>query len=182
MTQRHKVFVSYYHEDDQIYRNKFERLFLSRYDIFVSKSVGIGDIDPHDNQTTEYIRQQIRDKYIRDATVVVVLVGARTWQRKYVDWEISAGLRHTKRNPRCGLLGILLPTYPGYKSNKYYPDTIPPRLYDNLESGFATIHSWRNDPRYTQKWIHEAFNRRNKILPKISRPMFAKNRKGERWQ
>ena len=110
MTQRHKVFISYYHEDDQYYRDEFERLFSSRHDIIVSKSVNIGDIDPNDNQTTESVRQQIRDKYIRDATVIVVLVGARTWQRKYVDWEIYSGLRDTKKNPRCGLLGIILPS------------------------------------------------------------------------
>ena len=183
MTQRHKVFISYYHEDDQYYRDEFERLFSSRHDIIVSKSVNIGDIDPNDNQTTESVRQQIRDKYIRDATVIVVLVGARTWQRKYVDWEIYSGLRDTKRNPRCGLLGILLPTYPGYSNNQYNSYTIPPRLNDNLKCGFATIKLWTEDPNHMQSWIDVAFQRRNqKPDPDLSRDLFAKNRTGEKWQ
>ena len=35
------------------------------------------------------MRQKIRDEYIRDATVAIVLIGPRTWQRKHVDWEHS---------------------------------------------------------------------------------------------
>ena len=179
MTQRHKVFVSYHHQNDQLYRNKFDQLFSRYYDITVSRSVEFGDIDPNNNVDT--IRRQIRDEYISDATVIVVLVGRQTWQRKHVDWEIYSGLRDTKLNPRCGLLGLVLPTYPSYKDNKYYFDTIPPRLYDNLDCGFATIHPWLEDPRYMQNWIHAAFKRREKAQPNLSRPMFARNRTGPRW-
>lgn len=101
---RHKVFVSYHHANDQYYRNKFEKLFTERYDIMVSKSVQLGDID--DNLNPETIRQKIRDEYIRDSTVTVVLIGAETWKRKHVDWEIAASIRDTQYNPRSGLLGI----------------------------------------------------------------------------
>ena len=79
-TQRHKVFVSYHHANDQYYRNQFEQLFANHYDIMVSKSVQIGDIDS--NLGTETIRQKIRDEYLRDSTVTVVLIGTQTWQRK----------------------------------------------------------------------------------------------------
>ena len=88
MNNRHRVFVSYYHAEDQGYRERFEGLFSDIYDIIVSESVEIGDIDP--NLKTETIRQKIRDEYLRDSTVTVVLVSARTWQRKYVDWEIGS--------------------------------------------------------------------------------------------
>ncbi len=50
----------------------------------VDESVGDGDIDD-DNLATETIRQRIRDNFIRDATVTVVLIGPCTWQRKHVD-------------------------------------------------------------------------------------------------
>lgn len=43
MTQIHKVFVSYHHENDQHYRNAFEDLFSGYYNILISKSVQIGD-------------------------------------------------------------------------------------------------------------------------------------------
>lgn len=73
MANWHKVFVSYYHEDDQHYRERFETLFSKYYDIMESKSVEIGDIDP--NLKTETIYQKIRNDYLRNSTVTVVFVG-----------------------------------------------------------------------------------------------------------
>ena len=71
-TPRHQVFVSYHHEFDQGYRDAFERLFANTYDILVDKSVQIGDIGQ--NLKVATIRQKIRDEYLRDSTVTVVLV------------------------------------------------------------------------------------------------------------
>lgn len=200
MNNRHGVFVSYYHEQDQGYRERFELLFSEIYDIMESKSVEIGDIDPY--LKIETIHQKIRDNYLRDSTVTVVLVGAETWQRKFVDWEISSSIRDTKYNKRSGLLGILLPTYPApagvwerfftgdtlpayqiTQDTRYNPHTIPPRLYDNLACKYATIHKWNENPLVVQRWIQDAFRRRRhtKINPNNKRPLFKNNRTGERW-
>ena len=182
MNNRHRVFVSYYHTEDQGYRERFEGLFSDVHDIMVSESVEIGDIDP--NLNTETIREKIRDEYLRDSTVTVVLVGAHTWQRKFVDWEIGSSIRQTQYNSRSGLLGILLPTYPRPQGDRtqYNPYTIPPRLYDNIERGFAKIYNWSGDPNIVQSWIHEAFTRRNQDPPpNNSRDSFVNNRSGERW-
>lgn len=178
---RHKVFVSYHHANDQYYRNRFEQLFSGAYDIMVSKSVQIGDINTY--LPTDTIRQKIRDEYLRDSTVTVVLIGAETWQRKHVDWEIDSSIRNTQFNPRSGLIGILLPTYPrpsGAPSN-YNGRTIPPRLNDNILCGFAKIYNWSEEPKVVHDWIHEAFGRRNKINPDNSYDNFVNNRSGERW-
>lgn len=70
----------------------------------VSESVEIGDIHP--DLPTERIRQIIRNEYLRDSTMTVVLVGAYIWQRKFVDWEIGSSIRKMQNNPRSGLLGI----------------------------------------------------------------------------
>ena len=180
MNDRHRVFVSYYHDEDQGDRDLFENLFADIHDIMVSESVEIGDIEP--NLPTERVHQIIRDDYLRGSTVTVVLVGAHTWQRKFVDWEIGSSIRDTENNPRSGLLGILLPTYPGSSSNTYHPHTIPPRLYDNIECGFAKIYNWSGDPQRVQSWIHDAFKRRTEILPDNSRDSFVNNRSTERWQ
>ncbi|GHV00983.1 hypothetical protein AGMMS49521_0160 [Campylobacterota bacterium] len=177
---RHKVFVSYHHANDQEYKDSFEKLFAQTYDVMVSKSVQIGDIDQ--NLATETVRQKIRDEYLRDSTVTVVLIGSQTWQRKHVDWEIGSSIRHTQYSSRSGLLGIILPTYPRNDPSKYDPYTIPPRLYDNIRCGFATIHNWSTDPAAVQQWIHEAFERRNRIDPDNSFPSFVNNRSGDRWQ
>ena len=179
---RHKVFVSYHHDNDQCYKDYFKTLFADIYDTMVSKSVEDGDIHP--NLKTDTIRQKIRDENLRDSTVTVVLVGAETWKRKHVDWEIGSSLRHTEKNPRSGLLGIILPTYPRPpgKPKSYYNHTIPPRLYDNIKCDFAKIYPWTDDPNTVQSWIHEAFKRRDKNPPPDnSRLSFKNNRSGERW-
>lgn len=176
---RHKVFVSYHHANDQPYRNLFEEMFTSTYDIMVSRSVQIGDIDA--NLATDTIRQKVRDEYLRDSTVTVVLIGSQTWQRKHVDWEIGSSIRDTQYNPRSGLLGIILPTYPRSYLSKYDPYTIPPRLYKNVQCKFAEIHNWSASPIEVQNWIHEAYERRNKVVPDNSYPGFANNRTSDRW-
>ena len=182
---RHKVFISYHHENDQNYRDKFEYLFSNQFDIMVSKSVQIGDIDPNNN--TEYVRQQIRDNYIADATVIIVLIGTETWKRKHVDWEISSAIRKTENNSRCGLLGIFLPSYP-LDNNKFNHRTIPPRLYDNWNKDnfnngerYAELHDWTKSPQKVSNWIHEAFKKRDTMNPINNRPMFGKNRSGDGW-
>ena len=176
--KRHKVFISYHHKNDQKYRDRFEHLFSKYYDIMDSMSVKTGDIDT--NLNTNAIRQIIREKHLSDSTVTVVLIGRETWKRKHVDWEIGASLRGTKNSPRSGLLGIFLPSY---QNPKYYnPYTIPPRLYYNIKCGFAEIYTWTEDPNAVQKWIHEAFEKRDKVNPNNKLLPFAKNRKGDRWQ
>lgn len=179
---RHKVFVSYHHANDQYYRNYFENIFSDMHDIMVSKSVQIGDITP--NLQTDTIRQKIRDEYLRDSTVTVVLVGSETWKRKHVDWEIGASIRNTQFNPRSGLLGILLPSYHDYYQvpyGKYNKLTIPPRLSNNIDCGFSDIFEWSDNPVDVQSWIHDAFKRRNNVNPDNSYPPFVNNRSGERW-
>lgn len=179
MGYRHNVFISYHHANDEVYKMEFERLFSSIYDVLQTKAVSDGDINPYIK--TETIRQKIRDEFIRDASVTVVLIGAETWKRKHVDWEISSSLRDTQLNSRTGLLGIVLPTYPRSDTTKYDQGTIPPRLQDNIECEFARIYNWSNDPYEVQEWIHEAYLRRKRIDPDNSRELFAKNRSSNRW-
>lgn len=181
-TQRHKVFVSYHHANDQWYRDQFEHLFTKINDIFVSKSVQIGDIA--ENLKTETIRQKIRDEYLRDTTVTVVLIGAETWKRKHVDWEISSSIRHTKYSNRSGLLGILLPSYHSHYNieyRKYSHCSVPPRLSANLKNGYAKLYNWNNNPYLVQSWIHKAFEDRMNLIPINSYPSFSKNRTTNTW-
>jgi hypothetical protein len=183
---RHKVFISYHDGraqpggGDWEWRVKFEKLFHDHAKVILSGAVQDGDIDPNEN--VEAVRQKIRDKYLFDSSVTVVLVGERTWQRKHVDWEISASIRDTDHSPRSGLLGILLPSHPSYRnSNGYDRYTIPPRLHDNVEAGFAKIYSWTETPEELQRVVHEAYVRKGNILPVNTRTMYAKNRTGDRW-
>lgn len=174
---RHKVFVSYHHDNDEYYRDEFDKL---TDDIVIPKSVQRDDVNP--NLPAKTIRQKIRDEYLRDSTVTVVLIGAQTWQRKHVDWEIGSSIRDTNLNPRSGLLGIILPTYKRSNSDHYNPYTIPPRLYYNIKCEFAEIYNWTGNKIELQGWINEAFDNRYKIDPDNSYPSFINNRSGEQWQ
>lgn len=176
-TSRHRVFVSF-HSEDQKYRDRFVNLLDDR---IVDKSVGDGDINK--NLNPDEIRRQIRDDFIADATVTVVLIGSCTWKRRHVDWEIGASLTDTKHNDRCGLLGILLPTHQYYnKINNINYCLIPPRLAYNVgdENSFACLHNWTKDREKLAKWINQAFRRRNKEPPPDnSYAPFVKDRKGD---
>lgn len=178
MSNRHKVFVSYHHARDEAYKTKFER-FGTIFDVLIPGSVNEGDIDS--NLPADTIRQKIRDEYLRDTSVTVVLIGAETWQRKHIDWEIGSSIRQTEYNPRSGLLGILLPTYPRTDPTKYNRYTIPPRLYDNVKCEFAVIYNWSDNPTTVQGWIHDAYLRKSTKQPDNSRASFAKNRTGDQW-
>ena len=173
---RHKVFISF-HEKDLKYKEAFVRMMDKR---IVDRSVDTGNIDDTDLKTAT-VRQKIRDKYIRDATVTIVLIGPRTWQRKHVDWEIGSSLRKTKRNPRCGLLGIVLPNHPNHGKKKVLDaHLIPPRLADNWteDDSYALIYDWPKPwaPAKVAQWIHQAFVRRDGTPPNNSRTPFARNR------
>jgi hypothetical protein len=176
---RHKVFISYHHQNDQYYKDKFASLFDDYYDIFIDGSVSDGDID--DSLQTESIRQKIRDEYLRDTSITLVLIGTETWKRKHIDWEISSSIRDTKYNPRSGLLGILLPTHPNYNADKYLYHLIPPRLADNCQNNYACVYNWRENPSLIKSWLETAYNNKDKIIPNNSRPMFANNRSGDSW-
>ena len=173
--QRHKIFVSF-HEQDLDYKERFVR--KSRK-VALDRSVDTGDIDDRGIKT-DTIRQKIRDDYIADATVTIVLVGPRTWQRKHVDWEIGSSLRATKRNARCGLLGILLPNHPSHGKRSRNLKLIPPRLADNCtgEDPYTLLYDWPKGRAEAKlrEWIHRAFVRRNGSAPNNSHQSFARNR------
>ncbi len=174
MYTQHKVFISYFHKDDECYKLEFEKKFDR---LFIFKSVNPGEIDP--DNSDGYIKRLIQSKYIEDASVVIVLVGPKTWSRKHVDWEISAGL-NSKLGGYSGLVGILLPEFP-LQDNKYKPENLPQRLNDNVSSGYSKLYTW-NDSYSSESRILEivetAFNNRTKLADKIdnSRQQYQRNR------
>ena len=175
---RHRVFISFHH-DDQRWKEKFVAQIGPN---IIDESVGDGDIDDA-RSSTEAIRQRIRERFICDATVTVVLVGPCTWQRKHVDWEIGASLRHTSWNPRCGLVGITLPNHDDFGRGKYRVRLMPPRLADNCDGvdPYARVYDWpRTDfAGIVKRWVHRAFERRAGTPPPDNgRRQFGRNRSG----
>lgn len=163
LTKR-KTFVSYYHNDDQAYKDEFINIAS---DLIVSKSVEDGDINT--NISTEYIKQLIQRGFLYDTTVLVVLIGNKTKCRKHVDWEISGALNYKVGDKYAGLLGLILPNHPDYGTKKATYNLMPARLADNFKSGYAVIEDYTTDRAKLQKYIELAFgNRKSKFDDRIN--------------
>ena len=194
----HKVFISYHHGNDQWYKEKLVE-YGERYSLFVDRSVDTGDIP--DEWTDQQIRREIRDKYLRDSTVTVVLVGRDTRRRKHVDWEIHSSMYDGSVSRRSGVVVINLPEisdnqfdaphgdeekrilYPDVTSwthvderaeyERRYPH-MPDRIIDNLVQPGVRISvvPWRRINGGTLEFLIEAaFRYRSNCPYDLSRPM-----------
>lgn len=151
-----KTFISYYHYEDQDYKEKFKNLFG---DLITHKSVEDGDLDS--DNSDGYIKQLIQKGYLADTTVLVVLIGVNTKHRKHIDWEISGALNYKVGDKYSGLLGLLLPNHPDFGTSKATYNLMPTRLADNFKSKYAVIRDWTDDRVKMQEYIELAFERRN---------------------
>lgn len=151
---KHKVFISFYHTDDQWYKDYIDKYLSTN---IINKSVCDGEYNPDDSD--EYVKRLIREEKVSDSSVVVVLVGPNTKNRKHVDWEIYAGLRDSV-NGCSGLIGILLPNFPLTPQGEFYYDDLPKRLADNVKSGYADIYIWDYAKNNFLDIIERAFDNR----------------------
>lgn len=128
---RHRVFISYHHANDQWAKDRLIEL-NERFNFFIDESVDTGDIsDDWDDQT---IRQEIRDNYLRNSTVTVLLVGTETQYRKHIDWEIFSSMFDGKINKRSGIVVIMLPST--------YCTSCYAAFANEKESVFPHIKNW----------------------------------------
>ena len=170
-TARHKVFISFYHKDDQAYKEFIDKYLSGN---IINKSVMDGEYST--DNSDEYIKRLIREDKISDSSVVVVLVGPNTKNRKHVDWEIYAGLRPSI-NGNSGLIGIFLPNVRKSENGGYYYTDMPARLADNIKSKYADFYDWDYAISHFDTIIEKAFisraSRRNLI--DNSRPQMQRN-------
>lgn len=103
---KRKVFISYHHRLDQAYKESLLQ-FNQEHEIFIDASVDTGDID--ENLSNEAIRQKIRDEYLANSTVTILLVGKETKFRKHIDWELYSSMFDGRVNKKSGILVIMLP-------------------------------------------------------------------------
>lgn len=156
MAELQSLFVSYDHGQDDYWLVRFNDLF---HHLFSIHSARTADVEPTDSQ--QYIRDLIQGGYIVDGTVLVVLLGARTYARRIVDWEIAAALE-TKPTRASGVLGLRLPTHPDYGKPTIAPSRVPARLADNVKSGFCAVRDWTETAAQLQVWVNEAIRAASK--------------------
>jgi MTH538 TIR-like domain (DUF1863) len=102
-----KAFITYHHDNDQAYKDEIVRI-NNAYNIFDDYSVSTGGIS--DDLPTQTIRRKIRDEYLRDSTVTILLAGTETAGRKHVDWELKSSMIDGPINKKSGILVINLPS------------------------------------------------------------------------
>ena len=160
---KRRVFVSYHHENDQYWADLFRNIYADTYEIFYDNSLD----DEVDSDDYDYIYRKIREDYIKGTSITIVLCGAETWKRRFVDWEIRATLYYEH-----ALLGIILPTAINIQ-NKYI---VPHRLHDNVISGYAYLILWPTNALLLKNGIDTAISRsKQKSLINNSREMMKRN-------
>lgn len=161
-TPNRKVFISYHHRNDQAYKQALLDLNAT-HQIFIDASVDVGEID--ESLPSQTIRRIIRDEYLAESTVTILLVGTETKYRKHIDWELYSSMIDGSVNKRSGILVVTLPStnctyftaaHPGEKEivhpectswttvetraeyERRYP-SLPDRIIDNLLNPKAKI-------------------------------------------
>lgn len=193
----HRVFISYHHVNDQEYKEELVT-WAEKNDIFIDWSVDIGDIP--DNLTDQQIREIIRDEYLRDSSVTILLVGTETKYRKHIDWELYSSMYDGKVSKKSGIIVINLPTincsyytaaHSGERENVFPENTnwisisdrdeyekrypyMPERIIDNLLNNSAKISVIGWDKLNINKlkfMVEKAFEDRSSCSYDLSRPM-----------
>ena len=144
---KRRIFISYHHNNDQKWYDKFSVLFSKDIELFSDNSVD----RIIDSDKSEYLNRKIREEYIFGSSVTIVLCGSETWKRRWVDWEIYSTLYYEH-----ALLGMILPTCSKSLDNKYL---VPDRLYDNIQSGFASWMEWPQNAEILSNYIEKAINK-----------------------
>ena len=199
---KHKVFISYYHDEDQPYKDYLCDVLNFDHELFDDYSVRDGEID--DELDAETIRTKIRDEYIKEATVLVLLCGPNTKHRKYIDWEIHASMYDTEKNPKMGIIVVNLPksgngvraasniekevispnsSWTSFTTLKQFEDaysSAPKRIINSLfykqsEISFVDWETIKNNPNKLKLLIDIAYSRRKDVDYYLADPLMRRN-------
>ena len=168
---RRKVFISHYGVDRGAVRS-----FIDKWNgVFIAKEIGVYDeADFIDSNDSDYVMTRIRQDYLSDSTITIVLMGTCTHSRRYIDWEIKSSLRQGDYTPN-GLIGIVLPNV---KEAPYIPERFAVN-FSKTEDCYAQYHWAPTSEEQLGRWIEEAFESRTKKahLIKNSQTMWKNNHK-----
>ena len=152
---RRKVFISFHGTDE------LEVLDFVQW----AESIGVmiprmlhaahnGDVVNSSNP--EYVMSVIRNDYLQDTTVTLLLLGTCTHSRRYVDWELKSSLRQGSTYIPNGLLAMSLPGVPARLH-------LPARFRDNWqdEIGYARWYPYTRNADELAAWIDEAYAARS---------------------
>jgi hypothetical protein len=163
-----QIFLSFHHDDEfevTVFCKRFEQFFDEMRTLGISEE-GEEYADRINSGDSDYVMQQIRERYIAGTTCTVVLIGKCTWARRYIDWEIAATLRNNKNDPRGGLIAVQLPSA---AENNWA--RLPPRLErnvireDGVDVGYARFYPPPPSDETLANWVESAIERGDSMEP-----------------
>lgn len=154
MSIKRTVFISYYGNDETKVTD-FITNWAKKRSVFIPKVLGVSDKDDIINSNdSDYVMRQIRQNYLGDSTVTIVLVGTCTHSRRYVDLEIKSSLTQGENHTPNGLIAIFL---------NHNNEILPKRLADNFnpnKTSYAKCYSQPKSAQELRGWIEDAFEAR----------------------
>jgi hypothetical protein len=97
---RRTCFISYHARDSEATNQFIDRFGSTNV---IKRGITMPD-EIVDSSDSGYVMRRIRERFLANSTVTIVLVGRNTWGRRFVDWEVQASLRP----PANGLLAVSL--------------------------------------------------------------------------
>jgi len=150
---KRKIFISHYKGDGC----EVDAFIKDFGNVFIPKVLGANDNDEFINSTNpDYVMQRIREIYLEDSTVTIVLIGSCTHSRRYVDWEIKSSLQQGRYLPN-GLMGIVLPSQ---NNSAHLPERLSANWNKEHNDCYTRYWSYPSSERKLWEWIEDAYQAR----------------------
>ncbi|MHA7879958.1 MAG: TIR domain-containing protein [Saccharospirillum sp.] len=150
---RRKFFISHYGAG----RDEVDAFIRNFSNAFIPKVLGAKNNDNFMNSSdTDCILQRIREMYLQDGTVTIVLLGACAHSRRYIYWGIKSSLRQDNFTPN-GHMGIVLPSR---KYNTFLPDRLQSNWNSNHVNCYARYWLYPASSQQLSIWIEDAHEAR----------------------
>lgn len=167
---RRKVFLSY-HRGDRTEVNEFVRRFADQEKVFTSYILGEDENDEKINSDdAEYVISRIRQDYLQDTTVTIVMMGNCTHSRRFIDWEMKASLRQGEMYIPNGLLGIVVPSLSQIQQGPNLPSRFSLNWNQAEKECYARYHWYPSTADQLGSWIEDAFSARTNRARFINNP------------
>lgn len=183
-----KIFISYHHKREQCEKNQLSRLIEYNNYYLEDMSVDSGDIDQ--NLPADEVYRIIRENYLRDTDVTIVILGLHTKCRKHIDREIGSSLRsYGWNNTKNGLVILLTDDFVQRNVNsalQYYQlskefiskENSGQRIFDNVINNYVVIGKFNqavNNIVYLKDLVDRAYQNSKTMNPNNSATFRTKN-------
>lgn len=139
-----KVYISCYNNNDREYKNKLISLNKERnntiFELIKSETKQYISLDPKQDGFTKWIK----NKYLRDSEVLILLVGLETKNRKHIDWEVRAIMEENALYKKGGIMIVYLDDVVNKYGNRIPRSVLPKVLAENFgtQTAFFVETTW----------------------------------------